>query len=229
MKQTPLGNTMPVQIKTITPVHIGGNERLSPLADYWMDGQKNIQLINQEALARFVYDTNNADAYISAVKDVADVNKGRVLPQFVQQNLKKDFDALKSGIYFKSYGVENPIEIDCCIKTDGLPYIPGSSLKGAIRNIFMLDWLCSNTEESNGVLNVFLDRLAKNIPKSKGEQKFKFAEVLKAYAYEVEEIFFDSVNSKQKLPASCLRINDSSNLKNNVSFDKQNKIYILKN
>lgn len=217
MKTNELGINIPIQIKTITPLHIGGNEVWSPLADYWLDAQKNIRLVDAEAFAKVLTAKNKAEQYVRFSADSANENKQSALSDFARNNLQTDIKELCSTKSFKSYGIENPTKVDCCIETNDLPYIPGSSIKGAIRTILLLDWLLSASKESDQALNKFLDTLEeweKKIDWEKREIK-GLREIEKSYQENVEEAFFGKLKQNEfekpkKLPMACLRINDTN-------------------
>lgn len=209
MSAIQLGIHIPVTIQTVTPLHIGGNDVLSPLADYWMDEQRNIHLVSGELLAGAVYESGKINDFIRSVEQVVTEKKGRMLTDFVKYTLRKDMDAFSAKAFWKSYGIENPIEIDCCIQTDGLPYIPGSSLKGALRTALLQNWLGSNSGESNRALDDFLTVL-KVFAKRDDLKKSKQAdEIEKVFCEKIEEKLFGSLKDNDRLAASYLRINDT--------------------
>lgn len=209
MNNTTLGIYIPIHIKTITPLHIGGNEVLSPLADYWMDDAKEIHLINGDALAEAVYEADKTETYIKAVEEIITEKKNRMLSDFVQNTLKKEITGMESGIALKSFGVENPINIDCCIKTDGQPYIPGSSIKGAVRTAILQNWLNSGKPESEKALDDFLNALASFSKRSDLKKTKQADEIERVFRESAEEKLFGSLKEDKRLAASCLRINDT--------------------
>ena len=208
-----LGILIPLNIRTVTPLHIGGNDLLSPLADYWMDEQKNIHLVNEGLLAAAVYDKSKTNEYIKSVEQVATEKKGKMLYDFVKDSLHKDMPDLLTGIYYKSFGIENPIEIDCCIQTDGMPYIPGSSIKGALRSAILQNWLSSGKAESNKALNDFLDALRTFSQRNDLNNGKKISEIEKVFREKTEESLFGGLRDDNRLAASCLRVNDTGSVR----------------
>lgn len=206
---TQLGLNIPINIKTLTPLHIGGNTVLSPLADYVMDAQKNICIIDSMKLAEAVTITNNTDAYIREVQAVVTEKKGRMLPDFARNKLKKEIETLTTGDVIKSYGIANPIDIDCCIKTDGLAYLPGSSLKGALRNAILQNWLGSGSTESDRALNDFLTALKVFAKRDDLKKNRKKNEIENAFREKMEEKLFGNLKQSERLAASCLRVPDT--------------------
>lgn len=207
---TKLGRRMPISITTITPLHIGGSETLSPLADYWMDAQKNICLVDTALLAESIYSAGQTENYINAVKQVAIERKGNLLPNFAKGNLAREMTGLLSGKKMKGYGIYNPVEIDCCIKTDDLPYLPGSTIKGAIRNMLLQHWLLGNDKKARQALEAFVEALAGFVRRSDLNKKKQMAEIEKIFTTKAEEEFFGSLKQEERLAASCLRVNDTA-------------------
>ncbi|SFP83127.1 type III-A CRISPR-associated RAMP protein Csm5 [Parafilimonas terrae] len=206
MKTEALGVHMPVTIKTITPLHIGSGEVLSPLADYWMDDKKNIHLINQDAFSQLIQKKNRTNEYVKFATAIANENKTNALSNFAKTFLDEEISALSEKIIFKSFGINNPIKIDCCLQTEGKPFVPGSSLKGAIKTILLLNWLNSGEEESDNILDKFLDALNEAVVNN---NTWKVEE---SYIHDVEEKLFGVLKGNARMPASCLRIPDTNSI-----------------
>jgi CRISPR-associated protein Csm5 len=206
---TVLGCKIPLQILTLSPLHIGGTDVLSPLADYWMDSNKNICLINNEALAELVSSSGQVNKYVRAVESIAVEKKGNFLQSLVKDDLKGELSDILTGEKIPSFGIQNPIEIDTCIKTDGLPYIPGSSLKGAIRSAILQDWLASEKPESERALSEFIDALMEFSYRNDLKPTKRMDEIEKRFRENMEEKLFGSIRDNNRLAASCLRVTDS--------------------
>lgn len=205
-----LGCKIPLQILTLSPLHIGGTDVLSPLADYWMDRNKNICLVNNEALAELVNASGQVNRYVRAVENIAVERKGNFLQSLVKDDLKGELDDILTGEKIPSFGIQNPIEIDTCIKTDGLPYIPGSSLKGAIRSAILQDWLASGKPESERALSEFIEALMDFAYRNDLKPMKRMDEIEKKFRENMEEKLFGSLRDNNRLAASCLRVTDSS-------------------
>jgi CRISPR-associated protein Csm5 len=206
---TVLGCKIPVEIKLLSPLHIGGTEVLSPLADYWMDANKNICLVNSQALAEMVSSSGQVDRYIRGVESIATERKGKFLQSLVKDDMKGDMQTVLTGEKIPSSGIENPVEIDCCIKTDGLPYIPGSSLKGAIRSAILQDWLASGSPASENALNEFINALENFARRNELKPGKRMDEIEKVFRESMEERLFGRLRDNNRLAASCLRVTDS--------------------
>ncbi len=122
-------STYPVKIKTLTPIHIGSGNDYGP-SEYVNSRAKlkgtPVDIIKRIDVARYYMelDENRKDRFLSNLTN----------PRFKLEDVDK-----KINKKFTRYNVVNktkkPLEGDVTehIKTSGKMYIPGSSLKGAIR------------------------------------------------------------------------------------------------
>lgn len=223
-----LGVKIPLQIKILTPVHIGGNAVLSPLADYWIDETKNIHLVDGAALAGAMYEAGQTDRYIEQVKAVVTEKKGKVLQDFVRHTLQGEIKDFLGGISYKSFGIHNPVDIDCCIQTDGEAYIPGSSLKGALRSFILQNWLLSGKPESEKALEEFLQAVVIFSNRTDLRKNKQTSEIENVFREKAEEKLFGKLKDDKRLAASCLRVYDTGAVVNKeVSVYQLDRISIL--
>lgn len=126
-------------IETISPVAIGDGQTISPLADYIPDGNK-ILILNQEKFTEALFNNKKIDAYRDGVFNVSIKNKTYFLKDFISKELNVRFgDLIEKEI--PSHYVNAPVEIKTVIKNADDPYIPGSSIKGAIKTAILYKWL----------------------------------------------------------------------------------------
>lgn len=149
--------TCPLQLTTLTPVCIGTGNKLSPYADYVIDeNQKKIYYINQELVkAKLAKSPNLIDEYVAGVANGMDNNRSTFnLNNFLKTRLSIDVRR------------EHRLQLDCeatgskelytIVKNAGLqPYIPGSTIKGAVKTAFLYDWLV-NQEEGKKTVEALL-------------------------------------------------------------------------
>ena len=122
-------NTYPVKIKTLTPVHIGSGNDYGP-SEYVNSRAKlkgePVDIIKRIDVARYYteLDENKKDRFLS------NLTNPRFKLEDVDKNINKKFTC-----YNAVNETKKPLEGDVSehIKTSGKMYIPGSSLKGAIR------------------------------------------------------------------------------------------------
>lgn len=205
-----LGVKLPVKITLLTPLHIGSGESLSPYSDYVLDEQRNVCLLDNDKLGSLMYEQQQINHYIKDVLATQTENKENVLKQFIQHDLKGNMAQLMNGQVLEGHGIENPILIDRCITTDGEAYLPGSSIKGAIRTALLHHWLCSGSYESKVAIDSFISQLTEfDRRKDLSNQKL-FSATEKAFTELVEEAFFGRLKQKERLPMSCFRITDTA-------------------
>lgn len=128
-------------ITTLTPLHIGTGQKLLRNYDYVTQNGKTF-VVNDEALAGALYDRN----FKQRIGDSADVGLGLLYPnrQEYDENdpifryvMKGEPKSTKSGSEIQEQ-IKNPWD---------RPYIPGSSLKGAIRTALLYVLFGTRDEE----------------------------------------------------------------------------------
>lgn len=145
--------TLPVErhnlsIEVVSAVHIGTGEKLRGNAFF----QRNnaVFVIDAKKLLARVKTLRLEDAYIAAVE------REQPMDQFLEQN-KIRFSDVATEIP-ANQGVRN--EILPFIQTaDGWPYVPGSTLKGAVRSAFLRYRIASNDAALNSVQSKMRDVL----------------------------------------------------------------------
>ncbi|MFW6025302.1 MAG: type III-A CRISPR-associated RAMP protein Csm5 [Candidatus Woesearchaeota archaeon] len=135
---------MEFKIKTITPVHIGNGETLSPYGDYIKD-KDYIYIIDYSKLENYLRDNNESeemiDEFVEIISKQAAGNKSDryTIKNFFENN-QLNFKEFSSA-QIKLLGKINNEEIHQTIKTGNRPIIPGSSIKGAIRTALLYNHL----------------------------------------------------------------------------------------
>lgn len=156
--------TYHLTLATLSPVHIGtGKENtLSPVADYI------IEKVSYQPVCIFI-DANKLQEAIGAdqvyaeeyVKEVSKVLNGKTqfdLRAFIQRTLKKKIETFQTRclpIYGK---IDAKIQLHPHITNAGRVYIPGSSIKGAIRTALLYRYF-KQTEEGRKEVEEFLQHL----------------------------------------------------------------------
>jgi CRISPR type III-A-associated RAMP protein Csm5 len=228
-----LGTSFTVSIQLLTPLHIGNGDTLSPYADYALDKNKNVCLLDTDALAGALFDTNQVNQYMQRVLATEKESKELVLNRFVQHNMGSDINAFMTGKILPGSGIENPILINRCIVTDGEAYIPGSTFKGAIMQTLMHKWLYEEADDkAKEVLNAFCNKIGKHYTnyqkdldyiydtKEGDERKRaiknlrnKFGKMISDdYNIIIETPYLNPASPKEKMMAACIRVNDTNSI-----------------
>ncbi|MHA1879288.1 MAG: type III-A CRISPR-associated RAMP protein Csm5 [Candidatus Heimdallarchaeota archaeon] len=158
-------------LRTLTPIHIGSGVEFSPL-DYFYEKEKNrICLIDQSKLMVAIQNHSKDSKHFKAIiddltREVLDsVDNKRLnysLDQFAKEELNIDPQEIVGDyISCRSLG-QHKVNIGEFIHTAGRRYIPGSSIKGAMKTAFMYTQIKTS--------NKLFDELIKTINKIKGKK-----------------------------------------------------------
>lgn len=127
-------NQFKINATVITPISIGNGSELSPYKDYFIDNDK-VHYIDENKLSQLLAkDPALMDTYVEGVANMDGNRSNFDLKGFVQNHLSiNPLDIIRNSIEFR--GNSNAkLPINEAMKTPtGRPYIPGSSLKGAIK------------------------------------------------------------------------------------------------
>ena len=138
-----------IKIKTLPPVHIGSGEVLQENFDYIrqeIDGDNFLSVINHKKVAE-----NLLAKKISIDKWTACLQRGDNVKYFLEQFFSEGDDSfLDRYIYLEEIPSKIPKQLREHIH-DGLgrPYIPGSSIKGAIRTVILSSMLRKGQKNNN--------------------------------------------------------------------------------
>ena len=129
-----------LNITALTPILIGDEEgkNLSPTTDFVVKGGKAL-IINQNKLESLLSeDMEILDEYVRSVKDGS-----FDLENFINNKLDADIDELTSSkIKIEGYLGKN--EVKSFINSVGKPFIPGSTIKGAVRTAIIYDYILND-------------------------------------------------------------------------------------
>jgi len=206
-----------LKLRTISPISIGSDKGdvLSPYADFvFSDDGKMLHYLNLEKIEEAVGKQKKLEEYIQGIRGGMDNNRSNFnLFRFLTNTLDLDLDEITRR-RVPQHGLRpgDRRNINPTVKNAGSPYLPGSSVKGALRTAMLYDWLV-NTKAGEKELaeNVaILNKIANTDPNKRREiDKFK------------EDVFNEvpllgSLKSPFGPDARFLRVSDSKPL----SFDK---------
>ncbi len=136
-----------VGLEVLSPVAIGAGEteKLSAYTDYLYDG-KNVRILDQKKLMQRINEHPELiEEYVRGVRGGMDNNRSTFdLKRYINDTLKCHVDDVTASIV-ESHVDPGRQEINRCISSNGKAYIPGSSLKGALRTAVMVDWMVSHS------------------------------------------------------------------------------------
>lgn len=160
-----------VKLTTLTPIFIGGDQAndLSPITDFVVE-QDKLHIIDQRKFENLLNnDPELVNEYVNLVK-----KRNFKLASFIENKLNSTVEELsKKIISIKNYQGQG--EIKSFVSSIGNTFIPGSTVKGAIRTAIFYNWLISSSDgksKVNNILNIF-NRInnAEEIIKKKSEKR----------------------------------------------------------
>lgn len=132
-------------ITTITPISIGAGQEAvkSPYTDYVVsEDNKKVHYIDHEKFEEELLKRDLIGEFTNAIVQMDNNRSNLDLKRFIQNRLQIPIDQLASHTYDSRGLTKNDrILITEVIKSAGRLYIPGSTLKGALKNAIMYDWL----------------------------------------------------------------------------------------
>ena len=156
MPKTELGYKHTIHLETVTPVAIGDGGTLSPSADYTLNPQnkRGALLLDHKKFESSLLAQNPAALtdYLNEVKGNAGKNRNTFLYQFILKYHNKT----ELASFFKTertvVGDADTVELKTCIKDAGRPFIPGSTLKGAFKSVWLHNWLNANSDKVDDII-----------------------------------------------------------------------------
>lgn len=141
-----------VKVELITPLHIGDGNRLAK-TDY-VAGHHEVFILDLDKISNKI-GKEDLDEFVKTVEK--SFKNSRALENFLSKRKINPKDVSKYSI--KNKATESLGEILTAVKTPNfLPYVPGSSLKGAIRTALQYKFLKENPNNLSRVLNHALKR-----------------------------------------------------------------------
>ena len=183
-----------IKIETITPVHVGSGTILQNNTDFAVvqhGEESDIGIIDDRKILKLIGE-DNIDKWVSSIERKENIKE--FLSRFAPSAALKDY----SKRIIANYGDVNTNDTlkECIHSGLGMPYIPGSSIKGAIRTAIVAT-LASKLQNVNiGFGNrinakaLEQDLFGKNV----NEDLFRFIQVGDAYFNEGVEISTRLVN-----------------------------------
>ena len=199
---------MKITIRTLTPIHIGEGKILYKNIDFITEGNV-IKIIDPDEVVDILYDEGKVELINSIFDDSGNIDRGELIRSGVMNKLK----------HVRTYTIPGDTHIGQILSLikDGRDkvFIPGSSIKGAIRTAFL--WYCINTA-NEGLRREIINELIDHKNSRAVFSSDAFSNPLKSIA--VVDAYFSSL--KQSL-AECrvLYMKDNQNV-----FKSRASIYL---
>jgi len=160
--------TFKLRLTTLSPLYIGAGEEhnLSPYSDYVQRGDTLIYLDTGKLQEAMQGDAALVNAFVTGMRQFDNNRPTFELERFITEIMGRKVDDFASRCVH--------IEGDCkkahirrFVATAGKPFIPGSSLKGAIRTAVLVDWLLNRKDGEPeldkiwNILNTCINKKAK--------------------------------------------------------------------
>lgn len=224
-----------MQLKVLTVVHIGGSENKTKLSkkDYAYDkGKRELHLININKFVDFLVKKSLFNDYIyqmesdlfskhkqNRVFDLWKFLKDKKIDNKKEEYVKRsiNLDARPNDIYLFGRNIKEEI------------YIPGSSIKGAILNLLMVDYIIKHRkefdEEKNKILSFSKRAKIKNF-KSELDELDKFISKIKKKIFNGEKNIGISISDTYK--NENIRVEFYKDLDKNIEKDKTREMTITR-
>jgi CRISPR-associated protein Csm5 len=125
-------------LETLSPVHVSSGNRLSPYTDFIYEEGRIYYIDTEKLFGKLGHNDKMIDEYVSIIGEKSGSTKNK----YTLKNFFKEYDLnIKEYLLsrFDIIGGAKTNEIHEIAKSNGKPYIPGSSIKGAIRTALIYD------------------------------------------------------------------------------------------
>ena len=161
-----------MKLEVLTPLHIGGADYKSKLdkKEYIFDkDKKTLTLIDNEKFIAFLIKKNLFEKYIAYIENNVNAkvmvqNRNINLLNFLKaNNIDKDIQDFRKKAPIKlDMNIENMNDIKLMLRdVQGQPYIPGTSIKGALINLLLVDYIIKNREKFSKEKRIILSECKK--------------------------------------------------------------------
>ncbi|WP_195267476.1 type III-A CRISPR-associated RAMP protein Csm5 [Eubacterium sp. 1001713B170207_170306_E7] len=226
--------TATIKLKTVTPVFIGSGKSFTSNKDFMANSRgSNLNFVNQKKLEQWIYENKKSKTFSDYLAGKSALLYHWLNEQEIQQDEFLQIVGSRTVTANTDIGNARRIGSVAAFIRDayGKPYIPGTSLKGAINNVLKCHFLINNDNKSDKVyfeekrqeiINVFEENSDARGTKIK-QTLTQIGDDLDAY---LEQRFFSGFNTKSFLPSPVL-ISDSNHVEESQLEIYQKHDYIL--
>ncbi len=141
-------NLFKIKATVITPVSIGNGHQLSPYKDYFIkDGF--VHYIDTNKLGQLLAeDEELMDEYVEGVANMEGNRSKFDIYSFIKNNLKVNpKEITKRTLFYLGEKTNRKLYIQEITKAPiGYPYLPGSSIKGALKTAYLFEYLINDSQ-----------------------------------------------------------------------------------
>lgn len=128
-----------LKINTLSPVSILDGNKLSPYIDIIKDSRnKEIIILDIEKVSEvFINNKYNYDTYLNILRNDPTNRVSTINMEGLLKKARVNLDKVTLKRIKYDYSIKNLTEVSTCIKTRGVPFIPGTTIKGAVRTAML--------------------------------------------------------------------------------------------
>ena len=209
-----------MKLEVLTPLHIGGADYKSKLdkKEYVFDKDKRtLTLIDTEKFVAFLMKKNLFDEYIFHIQKNVNFKRNeqdrniKLIDFLKKNNIYKNIEEFRKKTPIKvDMNIENMNDIKLMLRNiEGKPYIPGTSIKGALVSFLLVNYIINHRDEFSKEKREILSECKKaNDDRSIKNLKNKVREIVN----EIEKsITYDNNKEVKKSKRFSISISDSYN------------------
>lgn len=125
-----------IKIETISPIHIGSGNLLQNNTDFVVinDGDETDIYVTEDAKILELIGVEHIDNWLASIEKKE--STGELIERYAPNSLPKDYSQRQIFCYALNIKADETLK-ETIHNGQGLPYIPGSSIKGAIRTVVL--------------------------------------------------------------------------------------------
>jgi len=218
-----------INIETLTPVHVGSGNLLYNNTDFVqvnIGGEPHIAVISEDKIWKLLGE-QHLDKWLIAIAKKENLKE--FLKRFAPEAKSKDYSKRRMPLYCRLK--ENDTLKECIHNGIGLPYIPGSSIKGAIRTAILASRANMISNKENKIQQDKRGRIVitgANIEqelfgKDPNSDIFRFIQVGDAYFDEETEIATRLINLNIRQNSDDLRDSSKSQIVEAIGMEAKSE------
>lgn len=225
--------TYKIKATVVTPLSIGDGSQYSPYKDYFIENGM-VHYIDQRKLGELLTkDDRLMDEYVEGVANM-EGNRSRFdIKSFINDRLRCDVSSVvKSSIIYDGLHIANKLPIHGICKTPkGHPYLPGSSVKGALKTAALYNFLekdVAGEELSKKILEEpYKKEITKELEDKLTQFEFSVSDSSLLNLSDMSCIHEERIHIKKGtfiIPTHREVLNENANATLTIQFNKKNQL-----